>query len=311
MLKGLVNRLAAVSAVGVDLGSAKLKLVQIARTDGQAVLRGCAVADATDHAAVARILTEVFSGSGRRLGDAAIALAAPELIVKSVHFPAMPKKELASAIRLEAEQAILNGHTLDEMAIDWHPLASEIRESLRGLLAVVPKTLVAERLKPLTAAGLRATVIDVEGLALWNAYWTLVGRREPAGKAVLLVNVGSRTTNLVMVKGQDELLLLRDIKLGGAALRAGQQADWLEEIRDSLAYARAKTGLRNLDAAYLTGGGATPELAPALRGLTAAPVTFWNPLADLARDAKSPAVVDETIGPLLGVAIGLALRRPA
>ena len=127
---------------------------------------------------------------------------------------------------------------------------------------------------------------------------------------MLLVNVGSRTTNLVMVKGQDELVLLRDLRLGGTALRAGRQAEWLEEIRDSLAYARAKTGLRNLDAAYLTGGGAAPELAAALLGVTAAPVTFWNPLAGLARDAQSP-VVDETVGPLLGIAIGLALRQPA
>ena len=159
MLNALVNRLALVSAVGVDLGSAKLKMVQIARTDGQAVLRSCVVADAADPAAVRQALSSV----GRTPGDTAIALASPELIVKSVRFPAMPKKELASAIRLEAEQAILNGHTLDEMAIDWHPLVSESRESLRGLLAVVPKTILAERLKPLTAAGLRATIIDVEG----------------------------------------------------------------------------------------------------------------------------------------------------
>ena len=312
MLNVLVNRFTAASSVGVDLGSAKLKLVQIARTDGQAILRGCVVADATDHAAVARTLTETLSGSGHRLGDAAIALASPELIVKSVCFPVLPKKELAGAIRLEAEQAILNGHTLAEMAIDWHPLASSNghRESLRGLLAVVPKALVAARLTPLTAAGLRAAVIDVEGLALWNAYWMLIGRREPAGKVVLLVNVGARTTNLVMVKGQDELALLRDLGLGGTALQAGRQAEWLEEIRDSLAYARAKSGLRNLDAVYLTGGGSEPSLAASLQSLTTAEVTLWNPLANLGRDDKSPAV-DESLGPLLAIAIGLALRRPA
>ena len=309
MLNVLVNRLAGASAVGVDLGSTKLKVVRIAWADGRAVLRGCAVADAADPAAVVRALKEALSGPVRGFGEAAIALASPELIVKSVRFPALKKKELASAIQLEAEQAILNGHTISDMAIDWHPLASESQESLRGLLAVVPKTIITDRVKPLAAAGLRATIIDVEGLALWNAYWTLAGRRGPAGKAVLLVNVGARTTNLVMVKGQDELLLLRDLGLGAAALRAGQQADWLEEIRDSLAYARAKTGLRSLDAAYLTGGGATPELAPALQPLTTTPVTIWNPLADLARDAKSPAV-DDSLGPLLGIAIGLALRRP-
>jgi hypothetical protein len=41
-----------------------------------------------------------------------------------------------------------------------------------------------------------------------------------------------------------------------------------------------------------------------------APVTVWNPLEQLARDERSPDV-DPALGPLLAVAIGLALRQPS
>ena len=311
MVTTLLERLTSLSVTGIDLGSATLKVVQLDRVDGQTVLRGCVVADVSDQTAVIRTLTKFFSLAGRKLGEAAIALASPELIVKPVSFPAMPKRELAGAIRLEAEQAVLNGHTLDEVAMDWHPLTSESRQSIRGLLAVVPKSAVASRLQLAQSAGLKPVVVDVEGLALWNAYWALVGSRDAERRTstVLLVNVGAATTNLVIAKGPDELLLVRDLRLGGQALGDGRQVDWFSEIRDSLAYARSKTGLRALDAVYVSGGFAAQAIDP-LQSAMEAPITQWNPLEQLARDEHSPDV-DLALGPLLAVAIGLALRQPS
>ncbi len=310
MLNALVNRLASVSVIGVDLGSSRLKAVEVVSSGGRLMLRRCAVisvegGDSTS--ALAQLVREADIPAAR----VAVGLAAPEVIVKPVQFPPIPKKELAGAVQLEAEQAILNGHVLSDMAVDWHPLTSSNRKAdIRGLLAVVPHTILAARLAAVQAAGLRPMVVDVEGLALWNAYWALVGVRESAPKTVLLMNIGARTTNLVIAKGPDQLILIRDLQLGAKAYEEGRQSDWVAEVRDSISYARAQTGLRSLDAAYVTGGGSGPSLIPLMKAAVAAPVTFWNPLNQLERTNGTPAV-EKSQGPLLAVAIGLALRRPS
>ena len=308
MLQQLVDRFIAVPLVGLDLGSSRLKAIEVAASGGRIILRRCAVvsAESGDPAgALAQLVREVGMPSAR----VAVGLASPSLIVKPWHFPRMPKKELANAIQFEAEHAILNGHALKDMFVDWHPLPSNSGESLRGLLAVVPQAVVAARLQVFIAAGLHPLLVDVEGLALWNAYWVLVGKHEPSPKTVLLINVGAQTTNLIIASGPDALLLLRDLQLGAKALEAGRSLDWVTEVRDSIGYARSQAGLRALDTAYVTGGGSGPTLIPLLKAAVPAPATFWNPLKQLGRDAGSPSV-EESVGPLLAVAIGLALRQP-
>ena len=80
------------------------------------------------------------------------------------------------------------------------------------------------------------------------------------------------------------------------------------EVRDSLGYARSEGGLRTLDAVYVTGGGAGPNLKAPIESATSLSPKFWNPLNDL---VCGPGLsVENSVGPLLPIAIGLALRRP-
>ncbi len=239
MFNRLVKQFASQRQIGVDIGSSAIKFVELALEQGQPVLAQCAIVDIKAGESAGVVLQQLLKSRDAVNARIAVGLASPELIVRPMHFPKMPKKELNNAIYLEAEQAILNGHLLNEMAIDWHPLAQEkTEEGLRGLLAVVPKTLVADRAAVFATAGVQVMVMDVEGLALWNAYWALLGSRETAPKTVLLAHVGAQKTNLVIVKGRDELILIRDLQVGMAAAKSGG-AEWVEEVRDSLAYARA------------------------------------------------------------------------
>lgn len=308
MLKQLVNRLTVVPLIGVDVGSDTLKAVEVSVGEGRVTLRRQAVRR-LEGAEMARALEQLCADLATTTRHVALGLAAPEVVVKPFQFPPMPKKELASAIRLEAEQAILNGHAPSDTALDWHILSSS-KELVRGVLAVVPKAILSHRIKAVRASGLQPTVVDVEGLALWNAYWTLVGSEQRPSQTVFLVNIGARSTNLVIARGPDALMLLRDLQLGGQALSGGQGQEWLAEVRDSLGYARSQGGLRALDAVVVTGGGSGPTLIPLLKAAVNAPVTFWNPLSDLARADDCPPI-DEAQGPLLAVAIGLALRQPS
>ena len=309
-LQRFVERMASRPVVGVDLGSAVLKAVQLERVaDGGLVLRRCHVtpilADQPPAAACARFLAQLDRSSVKCV----FGLASPDLVVRPFQFPPMPKAELRRAIHLEAEQAILNGHPASDVAIDWHLLASS-KDQLHGLLAVVPKRVMAQALEPAKAAHLRPAVVDVQGLALWNAYWTLDAQQSGEPKTTLLINLGSRSTNLVIARGPQQLMLVRDEQIGLNGLGSGGgEADWIAEIRDSVGYARSQGGLRALELVVLTGGGATDSTAALLQTSLGCSTIIWNPLRHVLRDAQSPAA-DDASGPLLAVAVGLALRRP-
>lgn len=302
-----VDRYARVPLAGVDLGSAVAKLVELAWKGDRLVVRRCVITrvdGAGNGASVRRALARPGGGELR----AAIGLASPELVVKPLALPPMPPKERRGALRLEAEQAILNGHAMKDTAMDWVPLApAATGMPERGVLAVAPKALVQERVAAARAAGVFPAVVDVEGLALWNAYWALRGGRVAPDSATAVINVGVRSTNLVIARGPDELLLVRDLRLGASTLTADGDAEWAEELRDSIRYARSHGGVLALTTVAMTGGGASAALIPAVQAAAPeAAVTVWNPLDDLRGDPDCP--LDHATGPLLAVAVGLALR---
>lgn len=298
-LKEWIEQLTSSQVVGVDLGSAAVKVVQAARIDGRVVLRSCAAGKIEAEADAAAVLKRLLAEAGITASQAALGLSSSEVVVKPFQCPPMPKKEIVAAIRLEAESAILSCHSMQDMAIDWQMLPSVSKESLRGVLAVVPKTALANPVQTAKTAGLKPVVVDVEGLALWNAYWILMGSAESQKKTVLLINVGAGKTNLVIARGADELVLVRNFQMN--------VGEFLDEVADSLGYA-SNAGLQGVDAAVLTGGGADDKIVSSLKAALSVPVTLWNPFQQLLRKGQA-AQMDEAAGPLFSVAIGLALRR--
>jgi len=310
-LKDWVDRWTRVSLVGVDLGSTFLKAVELEGADGKILLRRAVVQKLEGKDSTPSFVKQILLEAGITEDQAAVGLASPEIIARPFQFPSMPRKELRHAIQLEAEQAILNGHSLSEMVIDWQSFANSSEGSLRGLLAVAPRNVVSDRLEQFKKAGLSPRIVDIEGLALWNAYWILIGRNEPRARTVLLANIGARTTNLVIGRGRDELLLMRDLSIGAQALSSSaSSAEWADEIRDSLGYVRSKGKSFELDHIYLTGGASGPQVPALLSSWIKAPVTLWNPLDQLQwADPPGTLPLKKSDGPLLTLAVGLTLRR--
>lgn len=302
-LREWVEQMAAAPLAGIDAGSSAVKVAEVERAGGRVVLRSCALGK-RDGAGAAELLKRTCAEAGIRTREAALGLSSPEIVVKAFQFPRLSKAELPNAVRLEGESLILNGHTMDEMAMDWHLLPSASAGSLRGILAVVPKTVMEVPLQAARSAGLQPAVVDVEGLALWSAYWALTGRNAGVPKTTLLINVGVSKTNLVVARGRDDLILARDFQPA-----AGSEKDWLTEVRDSLDYARSGAGLRELEQIVLTGGGSDDRQASRLQSALGVPATRWNPFQHLAREGQAREL-DESAGLLFGIAVGLALRRP-
>ena len=307
MLTQIMERMAPDALVGLDVGSSAIKLAELSSRGGALTLRRWAIESRTS-AAASQDVRHLWKRLGFSHNHVAVSVASPELVVKPFDVPKMPRRELAGAIRLEAEQATLNGHRVEDMVTDWHVLAST--ESVRGVVSVVPKATLEARLATVRDAGLAPRVVDVDALAVWNAWWALAGSRHPSSRTIWLLNIGARTTNLVIAASPDRLLLVRDAQLGAEAFGTDAEGDWAMELRDSLAYARSLSGLRELAAVVVTGGGALHAHAVPLITRIAAgvPVERWNPCDGLALDEGCPAVAERD-GMRLAVALGLAPRK--
>ena len=209
------------------------------------------------------------------------------------------------------------------------------------VLVAAKRELVANKLALLDEAGLEAGIVDVDAFALHNAFE--VNYPDAMRGVAALINIGNEVTNVNLL--QDGIpLLARDISLGTKKIREdlqrehGLSADEADKLvqgfertdqLDSYVQARAEeiavgveraaaflqTASRdagNVQKVYCCGGGARiPGLTQTLEDRLRVSVEAANPMQRLrvADDAFEGLNVDE-VGPLLMLAVGLALRRP-
>ena len=306
MIGHLNKQLIARPIVGLDIGSTVIKAVELNRSGDEILLRRASFKIINGKPHIAHLVKELFGESGFKTKRVAMAVMSPETVVHPFSFHHVPKKELVGAVRIEAEHAMLNNSSLHDMALDWQALDSG-SENTRGLLAVTPKKIISQQTKMAKSIGLSPKVVDVGGLALWNAYWVLFGKKQNSSKTVLLLHIGAKTTHFALAKGPDELMLVRDIKLDTASLTSESKNHWVSELYDSLSYARSKAGLRTLDTVYVSGGGVSPDLLVLLEATLQVPVISWN-ILDFVTWEPGTKPIDRDLGPLFPIAFGLALR---
>ncbi len=131
-------------------------------------------------------------------------------------FPSIPKGEVEQAIRFEAEQII--PFDLAQAALDFVLFDEAMEEGkpvMEGLVVAVHKEEVDKRYVLLKSAGFDPVVLDIDTLALANAYAETEGMNER--ETVALINIGARFTNLSILHGPRRTFV-RDIATGGDML---------------------------------------------------------------------------------------------
>ena len=204
---------------GLDIGSSSIKAVQLHEVDGGHTLTALGVvnlppdviADGTikDAGAVSSAIREAVERAGITSEDAAISICGRELIIKKVQIPAVPAKELADAVQLEAEHHI--PFAVDEVFIDYH-VVSEHDGNMDLILVAVKQSKVTEYLSVVDQAALNPMIVDVDSFALGNQFEVNVG--EVGGEAVALIDVGASIMKTNVVRG-GATIFARDIPFGG------------------------------------------------------------------------------------------------
>jgi type IV pilus assembly protein PilM len=211
-------------ALGLDIGSASVKLVQLKEKKGgyallafgAAPLPPEAIVDGAlmNSAAIVQAIQELVAQQKVKARDVAIGVRGHSVIIKKISLPRMTQEELDESIQWEAEQYI--PFDVKDVNIDTQILTPEADAAgqMDVLLVAAKKDMINDYTSVCAEAGLTATVVDVDAFAVQNAFEA--NYEASATDTVVLINVGAAVSNINVIS-RGVTTFTRDITMGGNA----------------------------------------------------------------------------------------------
>ena len=339
-----------VATFGLDIGSSAVKVVELVPGKTGYALKSFAMVDLPREAITEgsvrqpAVVTDAIRECVQRAGvtslGAVISVSGRDSIVKRVPLPKVSAKELADAIYLEAEHHI--PFAIDDVFLDYQVMG-ESANSMSVLLVATKKVKVLEYISVVEDAGLEASVVDLDAFAIQNQYE--LGVPSDGTEAVALIDIGASVMKTNVIHGGASIFA-RDVPFGGnnytdaiaqrlsvsvemaEAAKQGREVgvNWddlvpaLEavsrelslEVQRTFDYFASTAESERIGKIVLSGGCAKlTGLDDFLGSSWGVPVELARPFQGIEHDAAQFADEDpEQIGPVLAVAVGLALRRP-
>jgi type IV pilus assembly protein PilM len=342
------------NVLGIDIGSYAAKVVTLGALSGNradlldlglAQLPSALVLNWEDKPAPARTaISQALKNMVDRLKlngrYVSVSVSGDSTVVKKITLPLMPPDELEEVIAEEAAPHL--PFPLEEINLAHTILATFPEErQMSVLLVAARKQVVRNYVEAMTLARLKPAVLDIDGLALCNAYeFTRPGNRDN----VVLVDIGAHKLRLVVLRdgapmiingvaggGQyltEELAAGLGLSLEEAeAVKFGAEqapnpglaaevvgrvtAGWIAAVKDALALAGQETPGYQAEGLFLSGGGSLISgLAGQFQRRLGLRTELFNPLLNVNYDAEKydPEYL-RYIGPQMAVSFGLALRR--
>lgn len=216
--------------VGLDIGSTTIKVVELEQNGRNSKLtavglsaappKGLSSEASFDQLALSDAIKKTCADAKISVKTVNVALPESLIFTRVIEMPVLSEKELASAIRWEAEQYV--PLPLSKVILDY-----QVMQSMQGtggrmhvFLVAAPKTLVAKYQKVIADAGLILSSIETEVAALNRALVT----DSATVPVTLVVSIGAERTNVFVSKGAN-ILLAYVIPTGGKALTRAIAAD--------------------------------------------------------------------------------------
>lgn len=337
------------STIGLDIGSGYLKIVQLKDTKGgyelelfdmlplppELIVDGSII----DSLRVVDSLKELARKAKVKSKDVVISMAGhSSVIIKRVALPDMSEEELYESIKFEAEQYI--PFDIEDVNLDFQILGpKEEPGQMDVILVAVKRDIINEYLSVVKESGFNCQIVDVNSFALENIYE--VNYEIEPGKNIALVNIGANTINMNILKGgmsaftrdsavgsnlhtevlQREFNLTYDV---AERLKRGETVENISphdafsvmelaseeiigEVNRSLEYFH-----EDINEVVLSGGCALVKDFPKLLAEKIGVETkIMQPFKNIKIPKKFDMTYIEEVAPILAVATGLALRRPA
>jgi len=318
---------------GIDIGTAEIKAVKLKW--GKDAPELYAVAAYPAQPDLAGALKNVVRDLD--IKKANISVSGPAVIIRQATLPRMTEEELGQAIKFEAEKHI--PFPIAEVNTDARILKADLAENkMLVMIAAVKKDFLNQRLKLLGEAGLKVNLVDIDSLAIINAFFFNNPEADKT-KAIALLNIGAAFSNLNILEGSIPRLS-RDIHIAGNNINQkiadtlgidSRAAEALKvapdrvdkanpavdavllqlsgEIRTSFDYFESQSA-SSINKIFLSGGGSLcPKAKESIANSLGVEVEYWDPLKQINVAPRIDQSLLKNLMPKLAVAIGLALRQ--
>ncbi len=336
------------SIIGLDIGSAYLKVVQLKDTKAgyelelldmlqlppELIVDGSII----DSIRLVEALRELATKAKIKGRDVVISMAGHStVIIKRVSIPDMSEEELYESIKFEAEQYI--PFDIEDVNLDFQILGpKEEPGQMDVMLVAVKKDIINEYLSVVKEAGFNCQIVDVNSFALSNIYE--INYEIESDKNIALINIGASTINMNILKGGISIftrdsavgsnlhteVLQREFNLTYEVAERLKRGEAVENVPPQDAFSVMELaseeiiGEVNRSLEYfhedvneiiLSGGCAIVKDFPKLLAeKTGVETKVIQPFKNIKIPKKFDVSYIEEIAPIYAVAAGLAIRRP-
>ncbi|MDQ3239150.1 MAG: pilus assembly protein PilM [bacterium] len=336
---------------GLDIGNSSIKLVHLQKDNQGAKLIAYGLAQTPgngliseadfDKDAIVEVIKRLVKETRVNTNNVIASLPESQIFTRVIDMPPMSDKEIASAIKYEAEQYI--PRPLAEVSLRWQILnkgEKEKNQKMEILLVAAPLTLVDKYSEILIRADLKPLAMETDLLAQSRS---LVGNN-PYSPTTMILSIGSSNTDISIVKA-GQVSFTRSILSGGNTLTRAIASDLsleneqaeqykrtygliddqvegkvmnaikptfeviINEIKKAIIFYQTKNPNDQVKRLVLTGGTAKlPGLLLFFANALGIEVQVGDPWFNIKKDPNIETQLTED-APLYSVAVGLALKE--
>ena len=205
--------------VGLDLGSRSIKLAEVEQSPtGLRLLRALIqeLPVSVEGQAVDRIGWLQSALKEVRADAVHVALGGPEVVVRRIHMPLMPERELREAVRWQIKDQL--PFPIQEAVIDFRVMGQVWEKDIKKqdlLIAAAPAPYLRELIEVVERSGARVASLSPTPCALWSCVARLMPEA-PQG-SVVVIELGARMTHVLIVK-DGAICVVRDLPLGSESM---------------------------------------------------------------------------------------------
>jgi len=273
--------------------------------------------------------------------DVVMGVGNSRVVVRDLELPSMPLPQLRASLPFQVGEML--PMQVSDALLDYYPTDEFVGESgpmALGILVAAPKDAVTTNVIAVEGASLRPTMVDLNAFAIIRA----LARGELAQRTVAFVDIGARTTNVVITEhgvprlvrvlragGQDVTdavasalqisvpeaeVAKREIGLGfqvapeyasAAEAVSNSSRGLLESVRNTFTFFAQNRPGSAVEVIVLTGGAChLPGLGQYLSSASRLSVTLGDPLATIKMGKSIAPDTIQSHSSLLAVCVGLA-----
>lgn len=308
LLRGAPRR----SFLGLDIGTKRLRLVELVRADGGPRVRRLAEATLDTGQDLTGAVMQVLQRTGIEARRVATAVPDGDVIAKRFVMPLPAHGDFEAAILEQAASCI--PESLDQVHLDYQVLGTiEEGRKIEVLLVAARREIVRSRVASLRAAGLRPLVVDIDSFALANAFEA--SYELPPHSTALLLHLGEQRATMNLLQATRSLISL-DVPLPPVPAGGVVDDEWrstvVDEIHHALSFYWSPVNGDPRSNVFLSGAAANDrDLARLLCERLQMRVDVLDPFTRLALDPSLDDAATRAAAPTYALAVGLALRALA